>query len=148
VSKTELNAPFQNRPLRRMEADQYKTAAAVLFAPSGLSTERRLPSEMSFPKSSDDKIKQNWAAYLLEQLSSRSEVSSGHNIAEELSEIKAEFYDLRSIMESVRQEFVRFSETISKLNTILDDRLLYQEQELQRLGRNCNKSKPQCHMKK
>jgi DNA invertase Pin-like site-specific DNA recombinase len=35
-------------------------------------------------------------------------------------------------MESVRREFVRFSETINKSNTMLDDRLLHQEQELQK----------------
>jgi DNA invertase Pin-like site-specific DNA recombinase len=115
-----------------MAADRPKTAADVLFAPPGLSTGRQIPGRRFFPKSIDDKIKENWAAYVLGQLSSHSEVSSEYDLAEELSRIKGEFYDLRSIMESVRREFVRFSETINKSNTMLDDRLLHQEQELQK----------------
>ena len=132
MSKTDLNAPFQNRLPSKVAADLPKASAAILYAESGLRTGRQIPGGRLFPKSTENEFKQNWAANVLGQLSSRSEVSSEYDLAEELSQIKGEFYDLRSIMESVRREFVRFSETINKLNTMLDDRLLHQEQELQK----------------
>jgi O6-methylguanine-DNA--protein-cysteine methyltransferase len=129
--RIELNAPFQNRLSSRIAAGRPKTTAAVLFSAPGLSTWRQIAGGQLFPKSSEDKIKENWAAYVLGQLSSPGKVGSEYDLTEELSQLKGEFYDLRSVMESLRREFVRFSESINKLNKMLDDRLLHQEQELQ-----------------